>query len=147
MRTTMHWLAGVTVVTLLFVALPFAVAHHSVKAIFDDQSTITVKGTVTGVHWVNPHAFLHIGVKNDGKAEDWVVELGSMSNLVRVGWTRERAKVGDPLIITGWRGKAARAPYLGATIDSSGLPRLLRYRDVEFGDGSKLTAGAVANAN
>jgi hypothetical protein len=70
-----------------------------------------------------------------------------MSNLVRVGWTRERAKVGDPLIFTGWRGKAARAPYLGATIDSSGLPRLLRYRDVEFGDGSKLTAGAVANAN
>jgi hypothetical protein len=99
------------------------------------------------VHWVNPHAFLHIAVKSDGKTEDWVVELGSVSNLVRAGWTRERARVGDPLMVTGWRGKAARVPYLGATVDPSGLPRLLRYIEAEFGDGSKLTAGAQAAAN
>src|SRR5262245_61305877 len=147
MRTKMHWLAGVTLIMLLFVALPVAIAHHSVAAIFDNQSIITVKGTVTDVQWVNPHAFLHIAVKSDGKTENWVVELGTMSNLVRAGWTRERAKVGDPLIITGWRGKAARVPYLGATIDPSGLPRLVRYRDAEFGDGSKMTAGAQSVAN
>jgi hypothetical protein len=145
MRITIHRLAGVTLM-ILFMALPFAIAHHSVPAIFDDQSTITVKGTVTNVHWVNPHAFLHIAVKSDGKSEDWVVELGSISNLVRAGWTRERARVGDPLIVKGWRGKAATDPYLSATIDPSGLPRLLRYINVEFADGSKLTAGAQAAA-
>jgi hypothetical protein len=143
----MHRLVGVTVIMFLFVALPFAIAHHSVPAIFDDQSTITLKGTVADVQWVNPHAFLHIAVKENGKTEVWVMELGSISNLVRVGWTRERARVGDPLIVTGWRGKAAKVPYLGATVDPSGLPRLLRYLHVEFADGSKMTAGAQAAAN
>jgi hypothetical protein len=146
MRITLHWLAEVTLIMALFVPIPVAVAHHSVPAYFDDQSTITIKGTVADVQWVNPHAFLHIAVKENGKTEVWVLELGSVSNLVRVGWTRERARVGDPLIVTGWRGKAARVPYLGATIDPSGLPRLLRYLHVEFADGSKMTAGAQAAA-
>jgi hypothetical protein len=139
MRITMHSLAGVTLIMLLFVALPVAVAHHSVPAIFDTQSIMTVKGTVSDVLWVNPHVYLHFAVKKDGKAEDWVVELGSMNNLDRAGWTRERVKAGDPITITGWRGKAAKNPYLGATVDPSGLPRLLRLKEAEFGDGSKYT--------
>ena len=147
MRITMHWLAGVTLVMLLFLVLPVAVAHHSVTAIFDSQSIITVKGTVSDVLWVNPHVYLHIVVKKDGKAEEWVVELGSMNNLDRAGWTRERAKAGDPITITGWRGRAASNPYLGATIDPSGLPRLVRLREAEFGNGSKFTITAQLAAN
>jgi hypothetical protein len=65
-----------------------------------------------------------------------------MNNLIRMGWPRERVKAGDPLTVTGWRGKRATKPYLGATIDPSGLPRLLRFGEAVFGDGSKLTAGA-----
>jgi hypothetical protein len=70
-----------------------------------------VKGTVTEVLWVNPHVYVHIAVDKDGKADDWVVELGSMNNIDRMGWTRERVKAGDPLTITGWRGKPAKVPY------------------------------------
>ncbi len=120
MRITMHWLAGVTLITLLFVAFPTAVAHHSTAAIFDTQSILTVKGTATDIQWVNPHVYVHIAVKRDRQVEDWVVELGSMNNLDRAGWKRERVKSGDPLTITGWRGRAASNPYLGADNRSVG---------------------------
>ena len=144
MRITMHWLAGVTLISLLFVAFPTAVAHHSTAAIFDTQSIITVTGTATDIQWVNPHVYVRIAVKRDRQVEDWVVELGSMNNLDRAGWTRERVKSGDPLTITGWRGRAASNPYLGATVDPSGLPRLVRLRNAEFGDGSKFTVEQAA---
>ena len=149
MGITMHWLAGVALVMLLFPAVPAAVTHHGTTLIFDNQSMKTLKGTVTEMLWVNPHVYLHIAVKKDSKAEDWIVELGSMNNLDRMGWARERVKAGDPLTITGWRGKPAKVPYLGATIDPSGLPRMLRLQHAEFGDGSKFTIGAqtVSNAD
>ena len=146
MRITRHWLVGLPLI-MLFLALPAALAHHSFAAVFDSQSILTVKGTVADTRWVNPHVYLHIAVKKDGNVEDWVVELGSMNNLTRAGWTRERAKAGDPITITGWRGRRVSTPYLGATIDASGLPRLLRLREAEFADGSKFTAGAQAAPN
>ena len=72
MRIIMHWFAGVTLISLLFVALPTAVAHHSTAAIFDTQSTITVKGTATDIQWANPHVYVHIAVKRDRQVEDWI---------------------------------------------------------------------------
>jgi hypothetical protein len=143
MRITMRWLAGMTLSLPLFATLPIAVAHHSVPAIFDSQSTMTLKGTVTDVLWVNPHVYLHIAAQRGGKSEDWVVELGSMNNLDRAGWTRERVKAGDALTITGWRGRPARSPYLGATVDPSGMPRLLRLVAAEFANGSKYAIPAA----
>ena len=110
----------------------------------DSQSIITVKGTATDIQWVNPHVYVHNAVKRDRQVEDWIVELGSMHNLDRAGWALERVKAGDPLTITGWRGRKATVPYLGATIDPSGLPRLLRLREAEFGDGSKFTVEQAA---
>jgi hypothetical protein len=147
MRIAMPWLAVASLTILLFPALPAAVAHHSVVQIFDSQSIVTVNGIVTEMHWGNPHVYVQMAVKKDGKTDDWVVELGSMFNLERMGWTRQRVRVGDPLTITGWRGKPAKVPYLGATIDPSGLPRLLRLTDAEFGDGTKYTIAAGSNAN
>ena len=147
MRIAIYWLAVVSLTILLFAALPAAVAHHGTVQIFDSQSILTVNGIVTEVHWGNPHVYVQIAVKKDGKADDWVVELGSMFNLERMGWTRERVRVGDPLTITGWRGKPAKVPYLGATIDPSGLPRLLRLQGAEFGDGTKYTIAGGSNAD
>jgi hypothetical protein len=64
----MHWLAVVTLITLLFVASPAAVAHHGTAAIFDYQTIMTVKGTVTDLQWVNPHVYVQIAVKESKKA-------------------------------------------------------------------------------
>jgi hypothetical protein len=132
-------LTAVTLVIVLLVALP-SVAHHGTAQIYDSQSIMTIKGTVSEVYWGNPHAYVKVAVKNGTKADEWVVELGSTFNLVRMGWERDRAKVGDPVTIMGWRGKPAKNLYLGATGDpSSGLPRLLRLKEADFVDGSKFT--------
>lgn len=137
MRITM--LTAATLIMLSLVALP-SVAHHGTAQIYDRQSIMTIKGTVSEVFWGNPHAFVKVAVRNGAKADEWVVELGSTFNLERLGWARDRAKVGDPFVITGWRGKPAKNPYLGATVDpSSGLPRLLRLKEADFVDGSKFT--------
>ena len=40
---------------LLTAALP-VLAHHSFAAEYDSNKTITVKGTIQKLDWVNPHA-------------------------------------------------------------------------------------------
>jgi hypothetical protein len=41
-----------------------AVAHHGYAA-FDTSAEITLKGTVTDFHFVNPHCVIEIDVKDD----------------------------------------------------------------------------------
>ena len=39
-------------------------AHHSFAAQFDQNKVVILQGTVARMEWVNPHAFIHIVVKN-----------------------------------------------------------------------------------
>jgi hypothetical protein len=55
-------------------ALP-AIAHHSFAAEFDASKTVTVKGVVSKVDWVNPHIFIYVDVKdNNGKTTTWALQ-------------------------------------------------------------------------
>ncbi len=37
-----------------------------------------MRGPVTKVEWVNPHAWIHLRIeKEDGTEEDWMVEAGT----------------------------------------------------------------------
>ena len=89
------------------VAIGFAIApgaaHHS-ASMFDPTRTVTLTGTVKEVRWTNPHVTLmvHGSASENGKAGgndqdvDWLLEMSSPSNLVRVSnWTRASVKVGD----------------------------------------------------
>ena len=50
-------------------------AHHAFSAEFDAKAPVTLKGPVTKVEWINPHAWIHMEVtKPDGKKETWMVE-------------------------------------------------------------------------
>jgi hypothetical protein len=72
-------------------------AHHS-ASMFDATKTVTLTGTVTEVRWTNPHVTLMVhGKANPSEADaDWLLEMSSPSNLVRVSnWTRASVKVGD----------------------------------------------------
>src|SRR2546430_16223747 len=40
-----------------------ASAHHSFAAEFDIAKPVRLEGTVTGMEWINPHAWIHIDVK------------------------------------------------------------------------------------
>ena len=135
--------AATTLFMSLFLGSSAAVAHHGTAQIYDSQSIMTIKGTVSEVFWGNPHAYLKIAVKNGSSSDEWVAELGSAFNLERMGWARDRAKVGEPITMTGWRGRPAKNPYLGATVDpASGLPRLLRLQVADFANGSQFKIGA-----
>ena len=47
--------------SLIFVLL----FHHSFAAEFDSSKPVELKGTVTRLDWVNPHAWIYIDVKDE----------------------------------------------------------------------------------
>src|SRR5579871_4240198 len=98
MRKAAFGLAAAT--TALFVAP--AVAHHSF-AMFDQSQVLYLSGTVKEFEFVNPHAWLQLLV-SDGKgdAATWGFEGGSVSQLIRLGWTKENLKAGDQVEV-GYR--------------------------------------------
>jgi hypothetical protein len=77
-------------------------AHHGFVSWFDMSRSVTVKGTVTGFDWTNPHAYIYLDVKNEkGAVEEWRIELGAPGMLARAGWRRDTLKSGDEITAIG----------------------------------------------
>ena len=84
-----------------------ALAHHAFAAEFDRSKAVELKGTVTQVEWVNPHAWVRLDVKDEtGAIANWACELGSPNLLTRNGWRRDTLKPGDAIIINGSAAKS-----------------------------------------
>ena len=72
MRGLHRWLWPV--VAALVCAAP-GMAHHSFAAEFDASKTVTIKGVVSKVDWVNPHIFIYVDVKDaNGKTTTWALQ-------------------------------------------------------------------------
>ncbi len=58
-----------TVVALFtIVAVTPLWGHHAFAAEFDAGKPVKLRGTVTKMEWINPHAWIHVDVKDaDGK--------------------------------------------------------------------------------
>jgi len=126
MRVNVGVLAGLATIVLL--ARP-AVAHHSFAAEYDANKPVTLKGTVSKVEWMNPHARFYVDVKDEkGATTNWNLELASPNVLVRNGWTRNSLKVGDEVTIEGSRAK-----------DGSNMANA---RVVKLADGRRVFAGS-----
>jgi hypothetical protein len=106
----------------LAIVLPnLAIAHHS-HVNYEPNDTIMVRGTVTEVQWINPHTWFFINVMNeDGVEEEWALESGAPSQLMRRGWSAESIKPGDEItaIVKQLRG-GANGGLLGTIILSDG---------------------------
>ncbi len=104
-------------------------AHHAFSAEFDATKPVALRGKVTKMEWINPHAWLHIDVtKEDGTVESWMIETGPPGALVRRGWKRDSVVVGTEVLVEGYR-----------AIDGS---TRANGRDVTFPDGTRLFAGS-----
>jgi len=97
--------------TLLGLTIAFIIisdpasAHHGMAA-FDTTAPVTLKGTVTDFHFVNPHCVIEFDVTDEkGKVQSWKAELTSPNHLVGKGWTESSLQAGDQVAVTGYRAK------------------------------------------
>jgi len=81
--------------------LALTLAHHSIAGVYDGSRQVTIDGTVTEFHFVNPHPFVIVESKAGGKAELWKMEMDNRSELTEVGMTSETLKRGDRVIVSG----------------------------------------------
>ena len=55
---------------------------------------------------INPHSWIYVDVKQaDGTTENWAIEAGSPNILLRRGITRDTLKVGQKIVVDGYRSK------------------------------------------
>ena len=114
---------------LLLATVP-AIAHHAFAAEFDAKKPIKLKGTVTKMEWINPHAWIYLDVKNtDGSVTNWMVEAGAPNALLRRGWTKASLLPGTEILVEGYQAKDGANRANG--------------RDITFKDGKKLFVGSA----
>ena len=113
----------------LFIATEPLLAHHAFSAEFDANAPVTLRGPVTRVEWINPHAWIHMESNTkDGKSEAWMVEGGTPNTLQRNGITRDSIKIGTVIVVSGYQAKDGRKRANG--------------RDITFPDGRTLFMGS-----
>ena len=113
---------------LVLTAVPVR-AHHAFVAEFDAKKPVKLRGTVTKMEWINPHAWIHIDVKDaDGKVTSWMVEGGTPNTLFRRGFTKDSLMPGTEIVVDGYQAKDGSNRANG--------------RDITFPDGRKLFLGA-----
>lgn len=84
------------------VAASVVQAHHSFATTFDIDKPVTVKGTVLGVRWTNPHTMIDVEGKDPrGQIAKWTFESLPPGVLYRKGLTQARLKAGAAVTMTG----------------------------------------------
>jgi hypothetical protein len=123
----------VLAVTAAFSTSYEAWAHHAFSAEFDAKTPVTLRGEVTKVEWINPHAWVHLVVEQeDGSAVEWMVEAGTPNTLLRAGLNKNSLPIGSEIVVRGYQSK-----------DRGCKPACkANGRDLAFSDGSKVFMGS-----
>jgi len=115
-----------------------AVAHHAFAAEFDGNKPVNLRGKITRIEWINPHAWIHIdGIDDKGVKNFWMVEGGTPNTLLRRGITRDSLVIGTEIVVRGYQSKDGLCvPVRGVTTCRA------NGRDITFPDGRKLFMGS-----
>jgi hypothetical protein len=102
-------------------------AHHSVSGEFDMSKTVTLKGVISGLEWINPHIYVLLDVSEDNGAKNtWKLETFPPAQMRRAGLTKE--------LLMGNSGEVVTVSILPARDGSKHLGYIERitYQDGHF---------------
>lgn len=105
-------------------------AHHASAPHYDATRPVRIVGTIKAFEFVNPHAFLHVSVVENGEEVVWDCEMTAATMLRRQGWSPETFVPGHEVTVIGI---AARRDPHGCAMRSAVLD-----------DGTELHLGAGA---
>lgn len=128
--------------TGLFLANTPGWAHHGTATDFDTTKLLVLQGTATEMEWINPHAWLHLLVKDsDGKVSAWRIEGGSPAEMASRKFPKESITAGVEISITAYPAKSGENVADGATITFQGWEEGLLWW---LGSGGRSRQGRTA---
>jgi hypothetical protein len=89
---------GLTIGALVVFSATPCLAHHSFS-IFDQNKSVTLKGTVKELQWTNPHCYIQLLVPFQGTTAEWNIEMHSPLGMYRYGWRPGSFKPGDKITV------------------------------------------------
>ena len=93
---------ALTAVSFVAVTLAAPVSAHHGFGRFDPTKEVTIEGTLTGIDFVNPHAYLYFDATTaDGKVQPMRCEMRAATVLRRSGWSKEMFLAGKHVVVSG----------------------------------------------
>jgi hypothetical protein len=114
-----QWIARLGLVVALVApgAGTTLLAHHSFAAEFDEAKPVKMTGVITKVEWKNPHIWFYLDVKGtNGKIETWGFSGGAPGQLMRRGINKDQLKLGETVVVQGFRAKDGSNNASGAQV-------------------------------
>ena len=116
-------------VLFVFASASRVMTHHAFSAEFDADRPVKLQGKIVKLELVNPHAWIHIEVpKEGGGTEEWMIEGGTPTVLMRRGLTKDTLPIGAEVTVEGYQAKDRSMRANG--------------RDITFADGRKSFLGS-----
>ncbi|PYS20765.1 MAG: hypothetical protein DMG11_28985 [Acidobacteria bacterium] len=100
-----------------------ALAHHGTGISYDQDTQITLNGTIKEFVWRNPHAQLWVDIaEGEFKGQSYGIEMNSPGVMLRWGWSKNTFKPGDEITVKVHPSKTGRAvgECLNCVVDIKG---------------------------
>jgi hypothetical protein len=126
--------AMLTVSLGVFAATIPLMAHHSFAAEYDANKKVTLKGVVTKVEWMNPHAYFYVDVRDEAtdKVSSWAFEMGPPRLLEKQGWTKNTMKEGDEVTVDATLAKDGNKQGNARTVKMTATGKVLGAASSQF---------------
>ncbi len=98
-------LGGAVALCAVFLWAGSVSAHHALQAQFDTEKSLSLKGTLARIEWINPHAYFWFDVTNAaGETKQWGAETVGPNALRSAGFLRGPAsfRIGETYTFEGY---------------------------------------------